>query len=275
MRSVTDQPIVHQVLSQPQLAWETAGGAAVLGLLLGFALRGSGRKWRKRYAQESEFYATYRTQADDMFRTQKARIAELESELAAAKTAKAAAPVVETAPAPAPAPEHVEAPAAPVAVVEAPAAVPEPAPAPEPAVAMPAWAAPVPDMSQIAATAPTDAAAHEAAAHEAHAPAAAHDEAVATHEATEAAAPVAEAHAADNLTRLRGLDENLSHKLGALGVTRFEEIEKLSAEDEIALEERLGVPAGFIAREQWRSQAALLRAGNEAEFNERYALVDA
>ncbi|MFX7705345.1 hypothetical protein ABTJ74_20115, partial [Acinetobacter baumannii] len=77
------------------------------------------------------------------------------------------------------------------------------------------------------------------------------------------------------LSRLRGLDEGLAEKLHALGVTRFEDIEKLSAEDEIALEERLGVPAGYIAREQWRSQAALLRAGNEAEFNERYALVDA
>lgn len=80
---------------------------------------------------------------------------------------------------------------------------------------------------------------------------------------------------ADDLTRLRGLDGDLHGKLSALGVTRFEDIEKLSAEDEIALEERLGIPAGHIAREQWRSQAALLRAGNEAEFNERYGLVDA
>lgn len=86
---------------------------------------------------------------------------------------------------------------------------------------------------------------------------------------------VEEISSADTLTRLRGLDTTLAAKLNGLGVTRFEEIEKLSAEDEIALEERLGVPAGFIAREQWRSQAALLRAGNEAEFKERYGLLDA
>ena len=74
----------------------------------------------------------------------------------------------------------------------------------------------------------------------------------------------------NDLTQVRGIDGVLSTRLFGLGVTRFADIEKLSAEDEMALEQRLNVPAGFIAREQWREQAALLRAGNTAEHSARF-----
>jgi predicted flap endonuclease-1-like 5' DNA nuclease len=84
---------------------------------------------------------------------------------------------------------------------------------------------------------------------------------------------VAESH--DDLSRLRGINPDVHDKLKALGIHHYEDIEKLSAEDEMALEERLSLPVGHIAREQWRSQAALLRAGNEREFADRYGLVGA
>ncbi|WP_052216083.1 hypothetical protein [Sphingomonas sp. ERG5] len=74
----------------------------------------------------------------------------------------------------------------------------------------------------------------------------------------------------DDLSRLRGVDEPLREKLAGLGVTRFADIEQMSAEDEMALEQRLGIPAGLITSEQWRDQAALLRAGKTEEHGARF-----
>ncbi len=75
----------------------------------------------------------------------------------------------------------------------------------------------------------------------------------------------------DDLLRIRGIDALLSARLFALGVTTYDDIDQLSQEDEMALEQRLSVPAGYIIREQWRAQASLLCAGKEDEFNERFA----
>lgn len=71
--------------------------------------------------------------------------------------------------------------------------------------------------------------------------------------------------ARDELTRIRGIDDALNTKLFGLGVVRFEDVEMLSAEDEMALEERLALPVGTIARDQWRAQAAFFRAGRGNE----------
>ncbi len=79
----------------------------------------------------------------------------------------------------------------------------------------------------------------------------------------------------DSLNRLRGVDGLITNRLFALGVTTYDDIVQLSQEDEMALEQRLGIPAGFIAREQWRAQAGLLRLGREDEFNERFGTLDA
>ncbi|KQS02045.1 hypothetical protein ASG11_14680 [Sphingomonas sp. Leaf357] len=73
-----------------------------------------------------------------------------------------------------------------------------------------------------------------------------------------------------DLSRIRGIDSVLKTKLFALGVTEFADIENLTDEDEMALEQRLGVPAGYITREQWREQARLLRTGQDAEQAERF-----
>lgn len=269
--------------------------SAVVIWLSGFFSRSGGRKWRKRFEQERDFYTAYRAEADSVHQQHLRRIAALEAQLnppqpvmAEAADMPAEAVTVEDH-----AVEAVEAtPPDPVVATDAPetaAAMPEhpvDAPAAELAdeIPPPAWAAPIaadPDMTHEA---PAEVVGHDEAGD--HAAPAEHDAPVADGHAAEPAqeSPDAATSASDSdhqeqqhddLGRLRGLDAGLHAKLSELGLHRYEDIEKLSAEDEMALEERLGVPVGHIAREQWRSQAALLRAGNEAEFNERYALVDA
>jgi len=75
----------------------------------------------------------------------------------------------------------------------------------------------------------------------------------------------------DNLSRIRGIDEARETRLNELGIKTYREIEKMTAEDEAALEQRLGMSQGAIASEEWREQAALLRAGNEDEHGKRFA----
>lgn len=65
------------------------------------------------------------------------------------------------------------------------------------------------------------------------------------------------AHPRD-LTRIKGIDTALAARLHALGVASYEDLATLSAQDEMALELRLGLNAGTIARDQWRMQAQVL-----------------
>jgi predicted flap endonuclease-1-like 5' DNA nuclease len=75
----------------------------------------------------------------------------------------------------------------------------------------------------------------------------------------------------DNLSRIKGIDEAREKRLNELGIKTYREIEKMTAEDEAALEQRLEMSQGAIAAEQWREQAALLRAGNEDEHAKRFS----
>lgn len=74
----------------------------------------------------------------------------------------------------------------------------------------------------------------------------------------------------DNLSRIKGIDEAREKRLNELGIKTYREIEKMTAEDEAALEQRLEMEKGAIAKEEWREQAALLRAGNEDEHAKRF-----
>ena len=76
------------------------------------------------------------------------------------------------------------------------------------------------------------------------------------------------------LIRTAGRDER-GQMVDVPGITSFDDLVLLSQEDEMALEQRLGLPAGYITREQWRDQASLLRFGKDAEFNERFGGVEA
>lgn len=74
----------------------------------------------------------------------------------------------------------------------------------------------------------------------------------------------------DDLTQLRGVDDAIAARLADLGVLRFVDLATLSDEDEMALEQRLALPAGYIMREAWREQAALLRLGDETAHHARF-----
>jgi predicted flap endonuclease-1-like 5' DNA nuclease len=75
----------------------------------------------------------------------------------------------------------------------------------------------------------------------------------------------------DNLSRIKGVDAAREKRLNELGIKTYREIEKMTPDDEAALEQRLEMEKGAIAREEWREQAALLRAGNEDEHSKRFA----
>ncbi|MDF7775037.1 hypothetical protein P1X14_07255 [Sphingomonas sp. AOB5] len=74
----------------------------------------------------------------------------------------------------------------------------------------------------------------------------------------------------DNLSRIKGIDEAREKRLNELGIKTYREIEKMTAEDEAALEQRLEMEKGGIAAGHWREQAALLRAGNEDEHAKKF-----
>lgn len=79
----------------------------------------------------------------------------------------------------------------------------------------------------------------------------------------EPAEPVQIDAALSALTRIRGIDATLAAGLGSLGVRQIEDIERLSAEDEKAIEIQLNLPPGQIANQQWRLQAALIGSGED------------
>lgn len=65
----------------------------------------------------------------------------------------------------------------------------------------------------------------------------------------------------DDLTRLRGVDADLARLLKGEGIARYADVANLTDQDELALERRIDLPAGYIARERLREQARLLADG--------------
>jgi len=76
----------------------------------------------------------------------------------------------------------------------------------------------------------------------------------------------------EELSRIRGIDGVLASRLAALDVKHYADITSLSDQDEMALEQRLNLPAGYITREQWRDQAALLASGKTVEHADRFGI---
>ena len=271
------------------------------GWLLGYASAPSTKKWKRRVREQSDSFTAYHAEAEDRARAANQRASDLQGELEAVRAdhAEAERTIVGLRAAAA---ATVAVPVA-VAVAERPAlsvVEPEPTreisvePAPAESVSMAEVDATPPEIEPI--TAPMPAAAVIAVPDHAEAvpittsqlakPEPAVEDAVfepvepvpMTSTATEAPpAPIGPAEpempskgwfassARDELTRIRGIDDALNTRLFGLGAVRFEDIEMLSAEDEMALEERLGLPAGTIARDQWRAQAAFFRSGRSNE----------
>lgn len=74
----------------------------------------------------------------------------------------------------------------------------------------------------------------------------------------------------DDLALIRGIGRTGETQLNEAGIYRFRQIENLSAAEEATLETRLGLPAGAIARDRWREQAAMLREHRTDEHRALY-----
>jgi predicted flap endonuclease-1-like 5' DNA nuclease len=75
----------------------------------------------------------------------------------------------------------------------------------------------------------------------------------------------------DDLALIRGIGRSRETVLNDAGVYNYRQIETLSATDADRLETRMGLPAGSIAREEWREQAAMLRGGQLDAHRTRYS----
>ena len=65
----------------------------------------------------------------------------------------------------------------------------------------------------------------------------------------------------DDLARIDGIGAEGHSRLNAFGVTSYRDIVGMTAADEAALEARMGLASGTIARQRWREQAELLDTG--------------
>ena len=75
----------------------------------------------------------------------------------------------------------------------------------------------------------------------------------------------------DDLALIRGVGRSGETQLNETGIYRYRQIEDLSAAEEATLETRLGIPAGAIARDRWREQAAMLRERRTEEHRALYS----
>jgi NADH-quinone oxidoreductase subunit E len=83
-----------------------------------------------------------------------------------------------------------------------------------------------------------------------------------------APAAAADSGAADDLKLIGGVGPALEKKLNDAGITRFEQIANMSAEDVAMIEEKLSFK-GRMERDDWRGQAKILAAGGETEFSKK------
>ena len=77
---------------------------------------------------------------------------------------------------------------------------------------------------------------------------------------TAAAVGAAAAGRRDDLSLLRGIGRERETRLNEHGIHGYRDLEGMSDRDAADTEARLGLPAGSIAREHWREQAATLRS---------------
>jgi predicted flap endonuclease-1-like 5' DNA nuclease len=75
----------------------------------------------------------------------------------------------------------------------------------------------------------------------------------------------------DDLSLIRGIDAHQETRLNDAGVHDYRDLARLTPADEAALEARLGLRPGEIARQEWREQAALLAERRHDEHRTRFA----
>lgn len=74
----------------------------------------------------------------------------------------------------------------------------------------------------------------------------------------------------DDLSLIHGIGRSGETRLNEFGIHSYRDIEKMSRDDEAALEGRMGAEPGVIEREGWREQAEMLRTGKTDAHRERF-----
>jgi len=82
--------------------------------------------------------------------------------------------------------------------------------------------------------------------------------------------PTTAAPAASGLTQIKGLGPKLATTLADFGITQVDQIAALSPADAEALDAKLGVFRGRMARDRWIEQAKLLSAGDRAGYEAQF-----
>ena len=75
---------------------------------------------------------------------------------------------------------------------------------------------------------------------------------------------------ADDLTRIKGVGPKLAALLGSMGVTSFAQVAAWDDADVERVDAQLGRFQGRIQRDDWRTQASLLAAGDMTSYEERF-----
>ncbi|HYJ52615.1 MAG TPA: hypothetical protein VEW04_05530 [Allosphingosinicella sp.] len=74
----------------------------------------------------------------------------------------------------------------------------------------------------------------------------------------------------DDLTRLKGVGPKFVARLSELGITRYDQLAGLNANEAAHLDERLGPFQGRLARDRVIEQADLLARGDTESFEEKF-----
>ena len=74
----------------------------------------------------------------------------------------------------------------------------------------------------------------------------------------------------DDLLKIKGLGPKLAELLGSMGISRYDQIAAWSDSDVQEIDARMGRFAGRINRDDWRTQARYLAAGDKAGYEEKF-----
>ena len=74
----------------------------------------------------------------------------------------------------------------------------------------------------------------------------------------------------DNLQQLKGVGPKLAAQLNAAGITRYDQLARLSANEIALLDERMGAFKGRLARDRVGDQAAYLARGDTEGFEAQF-----
>jgi predicted flap endonuclease-1-like 5' DNA nuclease len=78
----------------------------------------------------------------------------------------------------------------------------------------------------------------------------------------------------DNLLEIKGLGPRIAMMLNGLGVTRFEQIARLTPDEQVQLDQHLGPFKGRIDQDRWIDQARILASGDREAFEREFGKIN-